>query len=83
MYRLLVVELMSAIVSIPKNDAWDVYHTLKPAPGCTLLGGVGIKLGDISRLAALQGDVGNASTLVKRVLSAPPSPDRDSDDDII
>ena len=77
----LMAELMDAIVAIPKNEAWDVYHALEPAPGCTLLGGVGIRLGDISRLAALQGDVGNASALIRRVLSAPPFPD--SDDDII
>ena len=63
-------ELIKALAALPQEENWDLLRSLKPAPGCKLVGGVALTASELEKLVALHEGLANATFWVTGIATA-------------
>lgn len=72
--------LLAALVGLPENEGWEIAQRIEAAPGCELLGGLALSVGDVETLAGLRKALVSAERWVERI-AATQCVSLESDDD--
>lgn len=58
------------MVALPQEESWDLLRSLKPAPGCELLGGWALTASELEKLIALHEGLANSSLWAAGITTA-------------